>query len=237
MINTEKLDRMQRYSRVIAALSLALFFALIVISFWSLWRVREEIADLEEKKQELTQQVTNTTEQVGKVREELQALEAQKELLSQTISEIAKQRPESVKAAINQATEQPDRPTTGQENKKLVYTRRAIDQVIQNAPSIARNLPLIYLHIGDDKQRKRARRIAEQLRQAGYVVPGIEEVGERAPPGPTQVRCNARTDAERNEAQKIVGLLRGWGVKAEFQQIRDTTKPWQYEIWFGSDFN
>src|SRR5215813_5472072 len=112
MIDAEKLDKLQRYSRTIAALSLAIFFGLIVISLWSLWRVRKEVADLKETKQSLDQQVTN-------VKEELQGLETQRAVLSQTISEIAKQRPESVKDAFNQATANPpERPAIGQEDKR-----------------------------------------------------------------------------------------------------------------------
>ncbi|MGH9936907.1 MAG: hypothetical protein ACREAM_11715 [Blastocatellia bacterium] len=238
MIDTEKLDKLQRYSRTIAALGLALFFALIVISLWSLWRVRKEVADLEEKKQELTQQVEGAIQQANSIREELQALEAQKALLNQTISEIAKQHPDSVKEAINQVTvEQLNRAPSNQEKKKREYTMRALNDLVGTAPSVARNLTRVYLHIGDEDQRPRAFRIAKQLRQAGYLVPGIEEVGDRAPSGPTQVRCNARTEAEKGEAQKIVNLLQEWGVKAQLRLITDASKPWQYEIWFGSDFN
>lgn len=230
MIDTEKLDKLQRYSRAIAALSLALFFALIVIGLWSLWRVRKEVADLKETKQSLDRQVADA-------KEELQGLEAQREVLSQTISEIAKQRPESVKDAINQATAvQPDKPVIGQENKRVENTREVIDRLIQTAPSIARNLTRIYLHISDEKQRPRARLIAKQLKQAGYLVPGIEDVGERGRRIPTQVRYYARTEAERDEAQKIIDLLQGWGIQAQNQPIRDASRPWQYEIWFGSDF-
>lgn len=255
MIDTEKLDKLQRYSRTVAALGLAIFFALIVISLWSFWRVRKEIADLEQKRLELAQEVKeldakrqeleaqNAALLPAAVKQQLQAMEPQNmepqnAALSQTISEIAQQRPESVKKAINQVTaEQPDKPTTGQENKRVEYTKQAIDQLIQAAPSVAKNLTRIYLHIGDESQRPRARRIAGQLRQAGYLVPGIENVGERGMRNPTQVSYYARTDAEKDEAQKIIGLLQGWGIKAQNRPITVTSRPWQYEIWFGSDFN
>jgi hypothetical protein len=166
-------------------------------------------------------------------------MEPQNAALSQTISEIARQRPESFKKAIEQATnEQPDEPATGQENKRIEYAKKAIERLIPPAPSDARNLPRIYLHIGDESQRPRARRIAGQLKQAGYLVPGIENVGERRMPSSTEVRYyEALTDAEKDEAQKIIGLLQGWGIKAEDQEFKLYTKPWQYEIWFGSDFN
>lgn len=250
MIDTEKLDKLQRYSRTVAALGLAIFFALIALGLWSLWRVRKEIADLEEKRLELAQEVKeldakrqeleaqNAALLPAAVKQQLQTMEPQNAALSQTISEIARQRPESVKKAINQATaEQPDKPTTGQENKRIEYTKKAIEQLIQAAPSVAQNLTRIYLHIGDESQRPRARRIAGQLKQAGYLVPGIENVGERAMRSPTQVSYYARTDAEKDEARKIIGLLQGWGIKAQNRPITVASRPWQYEIWFGSDFN
>lgn len=239
MIDTEKLDKLQKYSRVIAALSLTIFFALIVISFWSLYRVRNEITDLrkeasalEEKRQSLTEQITST-------KGELQSLEAQRTVLSQTISEIAKQHPDSVKRAINQATaELPDKPVISQENKRIEYTKQVIEQLVQAAPSVARNLTRIYLQITDQKQRPRALRIAGQLKQAGYLVPPIEDVSDQDLRIQTQVRYYAKaSDAEKEEAQKIRNLLREWGIKAETRAIKDHSKPWQYEIWFGSDFD
>jgi len=248
MIDTEKLDKLQRYSRVIAALSLAVFFALIVISLWSLWRVRKEIAGLEGRRQELTQNVR----ELEAKRQELekqnaallpaavkQELQEQKPELSQTISEIAKQRPESVKKAINQATaEQLNQAPGNQENKRLEYTKQAIERLVQAAPNVARNLTRVYLHITDEKQRPRARRIAEQLKQAGYIVPAIEDVSDRKLRISTQVRYyDAFTEAEKEEAQKIRNLLRDWGIKAETLPIKAPSRPWQYEIWFGSDFN
>jgi len=245
MIDTEKLDKLQRYSRAIAALGLAIFFALIVISFWSLWRVRKEIAGLEDKKQELTRDVQKMEEKRRELEEQnaallpaavKQELQEQKPELSQTISEIAKQRPESVKKAINQAiAEQLSKAPSNQENKN---TKQAIERLVQAAPSVARNLTRVYLHITDEKQRPRARRIAEQLKQTGYIVPAIEDVSDRKLRISTQVRYyDAFTEAEKAEAQKIRSLLQEWGIKAEALPIKAPSRPWQYEIWFGSDFN
>jgi hypothetical protein len=231
MIDTEKLDKLQKYSRAIAALSLALFLALIVISLWSLWRVRKEVAGLEKRKQELTLDVQ-------RLETETEKLNTQYDLTSKTLEKIAEQRPESVTEAIHRTiAEQPDKPATGQDNKRNEYTKQAIEQLIQAAPSVARNLTRIYLHIGDESQRPRARRIAGELKQAGYLVPGIENVGERRRPRSTEVRYYARTDAEKDGAQKIITLLQGWGIKAKNERTDVATKPWQYEIWFGSDFN
>jgi cell division protein FtsB len=238
MIDTEKLDKLQKYSRAIAALSLALFLALIVISLWSLWRVREEVAGLEKRKQELTLDLQRLETETERLETETEKLKTQYDLTSKTLEKIAEQRPESVTEAIHRTiAEQPDKPATGQDTKRNEYTKQAIEQLIQAAPSAARNMTRIYLHIGDESQRQRARRIAGELKQAGYLVPGIENVGERRRPRSTEVRYYARTDAEKDEAQKIIALLQGWGIKAKTERIDVASKPWQYEIWFGSDFN
>jgi len=239
MIDTEKLDKLQRYSRAIAALSLAIFFALIVISLWSLWRVRREVADLKETKQSLDQQVANSREELQMLAAQIKVQEA---VLKVTLPEKAKQSPELVKEAINQVTdEQPNNPVNSQENKRIEYTKQAIQNLIQTAPSVARNLTRVFLQITEGKQRPRARLIAEQLKQAGYIVPAIEDVSDRKLRIPTQVRySDASTEAEKAEAKKILNLLREWGIEAKPIAIGDSPKPWrpwQYEIWFGSDFN
>ncbi len=238
MIDTEKLDKLQKYSRAIAALSLALFFALIVISLWSLWRVRKEVAGLEERKRKLTVEAHRLETETERLKTEAEMLNIQLAFMRKYLGTISVDYPKVFKEAVNQAIfEQPDKPDTGQENKRLEYTKQVIEQLVRDDPSLTRNLTRIYLHIGDESQRPRARRIAGQLKQAGYLVPGIENVGERVRLSSTQVRYFARTDAEKDEAQKIIALLQGWGIKAEDLPIKVATKPWQYEIWFGSDFN
>ena len=50
-----------------------------------------------------------------------------------------------------------------------------------------------------------------------------------------EIRYFARADEERQEAQKIIKLCEGWGVKLMDKPIKAISKPWQYEIWFGAD--
>lgn len=238
MIDTDKLEKLQKYSRTIALVGMAIFFALIGVSLWSLLRVRNEISSLESKKQELTGQVAAATEQVNQKKEELKSLEMQQAVLSQTLSAIAKDQPASVKKAIGEVTADQvnQAPSRDTEKRKLEYTERAIGQLIQAAPRVARELTRVYLQIGNESQRGKAKEIATKLKQAGYLVPGIENVGEQAPNGPTEIRYFARTDAEREEANKIVNLLKDWGINTKNAPIRIATKPWQYEIWFSSDW-
>lgn len=235
MIDADKLDQLQKHARTIALLALAVFLVLIVVSLWSLWRVHGEITGLEQRKAEMTAQINQAQQEVQKLEEQRQALEEQREVLSKTISEIAASNPEPVKQAINLATAaQLKAPKDEQEKRKLKNTEEAIRQLTLNAPRAAGNLKRIYLHIGNEKQRERAQQLAQQLKQAGYIAPGIENVGDRAPQGPTELRCSWRNDAERDEALKIISLLQQWGVQMAAQPVKIATRPWQYEVWFGS---
>jgi cell division protein FtsB len=236
MIDIERLDKLQRHARTIALLALAVFVVLIAVSLWSLWRVRGELRGLEQRKAEMTAQINQAQQEVQKLDEQRRALEVQREVLSQTISEIAARDPEPVKRALNATTaSQLAAPQTEEEKKTRAYGQEAIRQLPLNSPRGAGSFKRIYLHIGNEKQRERAGQIAEQLKRAGYIVPGIENVSDRAPKGPTQLRCSWRNDTEREEALKIISLLQQWGVQMEPQPIKIAARPWQYEIWFGTE--
>ena len=42
MIDAEQLNKLQKHARIIALLAMAAFLALIVVSLWLLWGVRNE---------------------------------------------------------------------------------------------------------------------------------------------------------------------------------------------------
>lgn len=235
MIDIERLDKLQRHARTIALLALTIFLALIAVSLWSLWRVRGEIRSLEQRKAEMTAQINQAQQEVQKLEEQRRALEEQRQVLSKTISEIAVRDPEPVKQAINAATAaQLKAPQNEQEKKRQEYGQQAIRQLTLNPPRPADSLKRIYLRIGNEKQRERAGQIAEQLKKAGYIVPSIEHVRDGAPQV-TQLRCSWRDDTERAQALQIIGLLQQWGVRTEPRPVKVDARPWQYEIWFGTE--
>ena len=87
------------------------------------------------------------------------------------------------------------------EIRKLL--QRAKDNGPQTADLVARvgaaldaagrTMPIAYLQIASDGQRKLAERIAVRLRTRGYRVPAIETVGDRAP-AQTEIRVHGRSD-------------------------------------------
>jgi len=114
--------------------------------------------------------------------------------------------------------------------------REVAKSVVQEATARAQLLSRIYLHIQKEEDREGAKKVAEQLKGAGYFVPGIERL-VNAGPGMSQVRYFRK--AEADEAGKIVKLLANDKVPIEAQYISgyensDSIRPRHYEIWFAA---
>ena len=94
--------------------------------------------------------------------------------------------------------------------------------------------PLAYIQISNEAQRRFAGVLAGRLRQAGYDVPDIENIGNKAP---------ARTDL-RSQGFSNLGLAR-WMAKAVGEaggtpvgvQVLRRAKPSvdTYEVWLGRE--
>ena len=94
----------------------------------------------------------------------------------------------------------------------------------------------VYVHIASEKQRAAAENAASKLRDAGYVVPGIEYVGAKAPK-PTQVRFFHRTDEQEPDLPRIIRTLHDAGIEAhgQYTALPGTVRPHQFELWFGTE--
>jgi hypothetical protein len=64
----------------------------------------------------------------------------------------------------------------------------------------------VYLHIFDEKQREKAQALQSSLRQQGYLVPGIENVGEKAQ-AIKQTEVRFFDDSDRDTANKVKDIL------------------------------
>lgn len=112
-------------------------------------------------------------------------------------------------------------------------TSEVIDKAISSNP------PVIYIQIPDEGQRPRAEKIQAKLKEAGYVVPGIENVGGKArAPAKTELRY-FRT-SEENEANQVVDILKSLNVNIEPKYIpgfekSKAVKPGTYELWLSPD--
>jgi hypothetical protein len=106
--------------------------------------------------------------------------------------------------------------------------RALADQARSAAP------PVAYIQIASDAQRALANALAARIRAAGYTVPGIENVGARAP--------------SRSEVRVQGASVQGWGrwldkIVAEFsgEDVRTSTlrsarpRTDTFEIWLDKD--
>jgi hypothetical protein len=94
----------------------------------------------------------------------------------------------------------------------------------------------VYLQIGDESQRPVARALQDRLRDAQFIVPGIENVGAKAPKLP-EVRYFR--DEDRADAVRIVQAMKDGGIaNVREPQLTPskpgTVRPRHYEVWLQS---
>ena len=98
----------------------------------------------------------------------------------------------------------------------------------------AQRRPLVYLQIANEAQRPLAEALARRFATAGYDVPALEVVGDKAP-ARSEVRAQGKS--ERGLARwvlRVVGDLAGQpAVPASLRNARPSTDT--YEVWLGRD--
>lgn len=104
-------------------------------------------------------------------------------------------------------------------------------------PRAAQLLPRVYIHVADESQRKSARRLQSDLEEAGFLVPGIENVGRKhlSIPRLTEVRFgDARDSRFADELGKRI--QRAFGIQVRTRKLSGNRYPLArgtFEIWFG----
>lgn len=93
--------------------------------------------------------------------------------------------------------------------------------------------PVVYLQIANPAQRKLADTIVERMREAGYLAPALEVVGEHRAPERSALRVQGMSDAGYARwCQALLEELIGSPVEvATLRNARPTTDT--YEIWLG----
>jgi hypothetical protein len=97
--------------------------------------------------------------------------------------------------------------------------------------------PQVYVHVPDEASRRGARRAAERLEEAGFAVPGIENVGDRSPAA-TQLRYFRKR--EEAIARTVAGELRKARHPVRVVYIAGYERsgridPLHFELWFGQE--
>ena len=119
---------------------------------------------------------------------------------------------------------------------------KLITQVLDSNPEIAEIIPRIFLQIGHENQRVGAEEIARTLEESGFLVPGIENVGDSRVPASTQLRYFRKLEElELQDVVKLLNLLED-SLVVEVDSVfvpghESTIRPRQYEIWLGDDFS
>jgi hypothetical protein len=96
--------------------------------------------------------------------------------------------------------------------------------------------PRVYVHVGGDEEREAARRVAQLLETAQWVVPGIQRVGTKSPKV-SQLRYFKKT--EQPEAEQIAAVLKKGGYEVPLAYIAGyedskAIRPMHFELWFAA---
>jgi len=229
MIDLKKLDAIQKIAQRVALLSLVVFILLIAFSGYKLYSINRQIDDKSKELEDKINWIKQKDEELAAKQAQLKELTDKYATLNRLYSQTVAASPESAKQAAVQEIEA---------NPK---TAQATIAVIEANPVTARILPpRVYIQIKDDSQRARAKEVVEKLRAGGFIAPGIEGVGEKAPPK-TELRYFNQGDAAINDVRNIVEILKGENisVKETFvsgQENSNKIRARHYELWFGADF-
>lgn len=113
----------------------------------------------------------------------------------------------------------------------------SIEQNLTDITAVA--APRVYIHISNRSQNSIAKRVATILQKNGFVVPGIENVGNKSPQV-TQVRYFNNSEQEKKDVKYILGLFKKQDIRVDEQLVSLTgqskVRPRHYEIWFGIDY-
>jgi tetratricopeptide (TPR) repeat protein len=114
-------------------------------------------------------------------------------------------------------------------------TAEIADEVDARLRGALEQRPVTWIQIANAAQRPLAQQLAQRLREAGYEVPGIEDVGDKAPATRSEIRTQG--NSEQGLARWQGRLLERIGLGApRLMVLRNATpKLDTYEVWFDRD--
>jgi len=112
--------------------------------------------------------------------------------------------------------------------------QQVADRVVEEAGARTNLLPRIYIHIRAEEDRPFTQVVAEKLKNANFVVPGIERL---VASGPASSQLRYFREGDKAETTRIADILKSIGVDVSPQYIggyenSDTIRPKHYELWF-----
>ena len=212
-INLRRLERIQRFLQYASFLVLLVFVVLIVLSYFQLRRVKREIA---EQQALIQQQKNEMKENEATLANQTKTIEEQKALISAF---------QGWSLAATEAN-----PEAG------ARTREAVENRLPREVNL--RLPArIYMQIAREDQRRRAAAIARALQAAGFIVPGIENVRDKAPTN-SQLRYCDGDNQLQGDLDDITKALARISVSVTRQRLPrcGNVRSRHYEIWLGESY-
>jgi hypothetical protein len=213
-LNLRRLEHIRVLLQYAALVVLLVFIGLIVFSYFQLRGIKREITE---------QQAL-----IDKQKQEMKANEAtladQKKLME-------------AQSAVISVLQRPTLAATEANPSEGARTREEVEDSLPKVNDV-RQLPArIYMQIARADQRRRAAVIARQLQAWGYIVPGIENVRDKAPTN-SQLRYCDGANYLPSDLDGITKALERISVTVTRQRLQRcaNVRPRHYEIWLGESF-
>jgi hypothetical protein len=212
-LNLKRLQTIQRWLQYGALAVLVVFMGLIAFSWLELRKIKTEIDEADNR-------LLATKAEIAELAAYLEQLKIDKKGL------------EDVNAALTTVTR-----SIGKESRKEAPNlKTAIEETITPTEELQRVPPRVYIQISNEEQRPAAAIIAKHLQASGYIVPGIENVGDKAP-SVADLRYFQSDDGTRKDVEDIRDKCSGWGLKLVVppKPLPGYIRPRRYEIWFAKN--
>jgi hypothetical protein len=213
-LNLRRLERIQRWLQYIAGFVLLIFIVSIFISYFELRRIRRDIAERQDEVRKLNLEIDKRRTQV---KSQLETIESQSTSIS----------------VLQEATIVANEANPNQPEQKKETIEKSIAQT-----GDARPLPVrIYLQIAREEQRKKCAQVARQLQTRGYLVPGIENVREKAP-NKSELRFCPKGNSVDEDLAGITDALKAISISVNRVRLSNcqNVRSRHYEIWFSEEW-
>jgi flagellar motility protein MotE (MotC chaperone) len=231
-LNFRRLESIQRLLQYGAALTLLVFLGLIVFSYFE-WR--ETVEEIKTNSQKIEEQNETLLRKQAALDQSQIDLNQSNENLARQQEELTRQR-EEVK--MNEETIKKQKEEVIEQQKLIEGLKGVLETKILQNGSDKQIPPLIYVHIAREDQRGRAADIVRQLKNKGYIMPGIENVHSKAPPTISELRRCGEGDVAQNDLKEITKALESLSVPVTQKLLTKcgNVRARLYELWFADNF-
>ena len=111
-------------------------------------------------------------------------------------------------------------------------TAQIADEVAANLQAALQQQPITWIQIANEAQRPLAEHLAQRLRDVGYDVPGVEDVGDKSPATRSEIRTQGNSEQGLTRWQVRVMKKLDLGEPKLTVLRKAAPKVDTYEIWF-----